>query len=375
MTVSTQLFPEIVDGSTLNARVTSGVFLPIGVEGQSDSAGSVAINVTKLVTRNSEADDFFGPVSSLSTLVKYLLDRGAGPVYAIASKKGSFPSLADRQVSWQALEANTKVRIRLTDTSVQANLVALAVSCDNANLLNNKQFAIAGMPAATSKAALITAAAAVASKRLCLVGPAIYNQLGTLLSGVYTAASIAALVALNSDAADDLDTLTIPLASGMELDASGNDVFRRLVVSGVVVNDFEDLLQAGVSPIMPGINGGVAISHLRTTYTTDTTFDALMTRVIMDQLFVLVRDKALKFNALRKGNTKTNRDQLASSVDALLNTLGDLVQPVEQPDGTDGYGVRVDASVDNRQQIISYQAEIVRGTSTVLVAPSFTIAV
>lgn len=375
MSPSTQLFPEVIDGSTLGARPSSDIYLPIGVEGQSDNAGTVAINVLKFVSRPSEADDWFGPVSSLGMLVKFILGQGAGPVWAIASKKGSTPSLVERQVAWQTLEGRREIRIRLTDNAVQANHVALGTSCDNANLLNNKQFAICGMAAATTKAALLTAAAAMASKRSVLVGPGVYDELGVLNSGVYYAAAVAAAVAQNSDPADDLDTFTLPKLTGMEKDALGNDLFRQIVVAGVVQNDFEDLLQGGVSPAMRGIDGGVAISHLRMTYTTDSTFDALMTRIIMDQQFVLVRDSAIRFNSLRKGNTPDTRQQLASRIDALLKKLVDWIQPVELGDGTTGYGVRVDASADERQQIISYQGAIVRGTQTILVAPNFTIAV
>lgn len=371
----TQLFPEVIDGSTLGASPSSPIFLPIGIEGQSDSAGSIAANVVKLVSRISEAQDYFGPASSLTALISHVLNRGAGPVYAIASKKGSAPSLVERQASWQTLEASREIRIRLTDTGVQANLVALGASCDNANLINNKQFAFGGMPAATTKASLITAAGAISNKRVVLVGPAVYDDGGVLVTGVYAAASAAAAVAINDDPADDLDTFTLPKLSGLEKDANGNDIFRQIVVGGVVQNDFEDLLQGGVSPLMRGLDGGVAISHLRTTYTVDGTFDALMTRIIMDQQFVLVRDTAMRFNSLRKGNTPDTRGQLASRIDALLKRISDWIQPVELGDGTTGYGVVVESADAGRRQVISYQGAIVRGTQTILVAPNFTISV
>jgi hypothetical protein len=273
------------------------------------------------------------------------------------------------------LEARRDVRIRLTDDTAQATHVALATSCDNANLLNNKQFAIVGMPAGTTKAGLITAAAAIASKRVCLVGPAVYDENGVLQSGAFLAASIAALVAQNNDPSDDLDTLTIPKLTGMEHDSFGNNLFRQIVVAGVVQNDFEDLLQAGVSPVMPPVDGsgGVAISHLRMTYHADSTFDALMTRIIMDQLFVLIREYAMKFNQLRKGNTDVTRSQLASGVDALLTANKPIVQQEVLGDGSLGYGVNVQVDSTGRQQIISYGGEVVRGTQTILVNGALTI--
>jgi len=377
--VSTQLFPEVIDGSTLNERGTQAIYLPIGVEGQKDAGGTSAINVLQKITRPADADTLFGPASSLAAIVKFLLDQGAAPVYAIASKSGSAPTLVERQATWQTLEADRRIRIRLCDSTVDADLAGLAVSCKNANLLNNKQVAFVGKPAATTKATLIATSTAVnadvdGGKRTVVVAPAVYDANGVLRSGIYAAAAVAARVALNNDPADDLDTATLPNLTGMEKDASGNDLFRILVVAGVVVNDFEDLLIGGVSPLMPGLTGGVAISHLRMSYKTDSSFDALMTRLIMDQSFVLVREYAYKFNQLRKGNTEASREQLRSGIDALLGTLGDWIKKVDLGDGTSGYDVQVSASLDERQQIISYRGEIVRGVQTIVVAPSFTIA-
>jgi hypothetical protein len=183
------------------------------------------------------------------------------------------------------------------------------------------------------------------------------------------------MVAQNADPADDLDTATIPKMTSMEKTAAGYDLLRRIVVSGTAQNDFEDLLQGGVSPIMPGLNGGVAISHLRMTYKTDSSFDALMTRIIVDQIFTLVRDYCEDFNQLRRGNTPTTRAQLASAVDALLKEHSDWIQPVLLPDGTTtGYGVTVTASADQRQQIVNYQGMIVRGVQTILISGNLTIA-
>lgn len=372
----TQLFPEVIDGSTLGQRVTNPVYLPIGIEGQADADGDAVANTVYTISSASEAQTHFGVASKLTLLCKYLIDRGATVVIAVPSAKGTAPTLVQRQAAWQTLEARRDVRIRLTGDTAQATLVALATSCDNANLLNNKQFAIVGMPAGTTKAALITAATAIGSRRVCLVGPAVYDENGVIQDGSFLAASIAALVAQNNDPSDDLDTLEIPKLTGMEKDSLGNNLFRSLVVGGVVVNDFEDLLQGGVSPVMPPVDGqgGVAISHLRMTYKADSTFDALMTRIIMDQLFVLIRDNAMQFNSLRKGNTEITRGQLQSRIDALLKANSDIVLPITLGDGTKGYGVNVQSDSTGRQQIISYGGQVVRGTQTILVNGNLVIA-
>jgi hypothetical protein len=374
---STQLFPEIIDGSTLGTKASSPVFLPIGIEGVMADDGEATVGELLLISRASDAVTQFGAASTLTALINYVLDRGAGPVWAIASSDDvATVTTILRQAAWQTMEAKREIRIRLTDASVVADLVALGSSCNNANMLNNKQFCIVGLPAATSKAnqiadAVLIAAADDEGKRSVLVAPGVYDENGTLISGSFAAASVAAMVAQNSDASDDLDTVTLPKLTAIEQTSLGLPVYRSIVVAGVVVNDFEDLLQAGVSPLMPGVDGGVAISHLRMTNLT-AAWDSLMTRVIMDQLFVLVRDSAIRFNSLRKGNTPTRRDQLASRIDALLKANDDIVQPVELGDGSTGYGVTVTG--ESRQNVISYQGEIVRGASTILVDANLSIA-
>jgi hypothetical protein len=370
-----QLFPEVLDGSTLGAKFSQAVYLPIGIEGQADNAGSGSIGVVYTVARASEADTLFGPVSKLGVLVKFLLERGVSPIVATISQRGSTPLLAERQAAWALLESRRDVRIRLTGSTVQADLAALADSCENASLINNKQFCIVGMPTTTSKAALITAATAVNSTRGILVGPGIIDENGTLRDGSFAAAAVAAEVAKNADPADDLDTMELPGILGIEHDANGNDLFRIKVVSGAASNDFQDLLVAGVSPLQPGRNGGAAISHLRTTFTADGTYDALMTRIIVDQIFVLVREYAYDFNYLRKGNTPTNRALLRAGVEALLGNHSDWIQPKVQSDNTLGYKVTVEASADERQMIVRYEGKVVRGVQTILVDGNLSIAV
>jgi hypothetical protein len=376
---STQLFPEVIDASTLGAKFASPLYLPIGVEGWIDAAtgGDAVVGQIYTITTPAEAEARFGTGTlKLPTLVKFLLGRGVAPIYATASKRSvTVPSLAERQAAWQNLESDSRVRIRMTDSETQADLVALADSAEYAELINNKQFAIMGMISATSKTSLITAAGAIGSKRGVLVGPGVYDNAGVLISGLYAAAAVAAEVAKNPDPSDDLDTLTLPNLTGIEKDAQGMPIFRRKVVAGVAANDFEDLLQGGVSPLMTGRNGGVDISHLRTTWVTDGTFDSLMTRIIADQVFVDVRNYLYSQNFLRSPNTPTTRERIRSGVDALLLDRREWISPKVQPDGKQGYNVQVTSSADERQVTVAYEGKVVRGISTIQVAASLEISV
>lgn len=378
---STLYDPRVIDASTLTPKASAGIFLPIGIEGQAGAAGSATVATLYAINRLDQAASTFDATSPLYRLIKAILDRGAGPVIASASIKGaSLPTLVQRQAVWAKFESDVNTRIRLTDSIVQAELAALAVSCANANLLFNKQVAIVGMPTGTAKAALITAATTIAAggvdaaTRTCLVGPGVYDFTGTARDGSFGAAAIAAEVAKNDDLGMDLDLWNVPLLTGVELGADGRPVFNRSVVAGVAVDDYEDLLVGGVSPLQPSrIAGGAMTTHLRTVYVTDTSYDNLYTRLIVDQIFIDVRNYILDNNFLRAGNTVQTRARIASGVAALLAERSSWISTVLQGDGTQGYNVTVTASTDNRQVTVGYEGTVVRGINTIKVAANLTI--
>jgi len=377
---STLLDPRVIDASTLTPRQTSAVYLPIGIEGQMDNTGTAIVATPYAVSRVDQAVSLFGAsTNKLVNLITQILNAGAGPVVAYASAKGATPTIVQRQAVWQSMESDVNIRLRLTDSEVQSDIVSLADSANNANLVYNKQVAIAGMPSGTSKAALIAAAGGVApgsQSRIVIVGPGVLDANGNLFGGSYAAACVAAQVAMNSDPTNDLDLWPIPALTGIELDTNGLPIFRRKVVTGVAVDEYEDLLQGGVSPLQPSrVPGGVMTTHLRTAFTTNSTFDNLYTRIIVDQIFLDVRDYILNSNFLRMANTAKTQNQMQSGVQALLAERSGWISPILQPDGTLGYGVSVTPSANQRQVTIGYQGTVVRGISTVQVAANLTIPV
>ena len=369
-----QLFPEVIDASTLIAKPTSPIYLPIGIEGQMDAAGTATVGQFYQIATLSDAITAFGPASSLTTLLNEILKRGSSPVIAVASKKGSTPLIADRTPVWDNMSSDPTIRIRLTDTTTQSDLVTLATSCTNAELAQHKQFAICGMAAGTTKAVLTAAATAIGSKRAVLVAPGVYNEFGVLMSGAFAAAAVASIVSQNSDPSIDLDQTVIPYLTGLEIDSLGYSIFREKIVSAALVNDFEDCLQGGVSPLMPStVPGGVMTTHLRMTYLTDSSYDALSTRIIVDQVFCDVRDYVIAMGYLRRPNDDATRDAIASGVDALLMERQDWISPVVEADGSLGYNVAVTASPDNRQVVVYYSGQVIRGIQTIKVSASLVI--
>jgi hypothetical protein len=373
---STQLYPEVVDASTLIAKPSAPIFLPIGVEGEAANDGSASVGIIYTISTVSQARTTFGVEAKITKVLEVVIAHGAFPVLAIASKKGTPPTLPERQTQWDALASDANVRIRLTDSVVQADLAALADSCEQAELVQNKQVGFGGLATASDKTTHITAAGAITSNRFCLVGPGVYDQDGTLRDGSYAAAVVASEVAKNSDLANDLDLWPLPLLAGIEKSANGLPVFRKKVASGVAVNDFEELLQGGVSPLQPSRVGGSAeTTHLRTTYTTNTAYDALSTRLISDQVFVDIRNHILDQGYLRRGNTEAVRSLLVGVVTSLLFERQAWVAPITQADGNPGYNVQAVASADNRQVTVSYEGRIVRGIQTIQIASNLSIPV
>jgi hypothetical protein len=362
------IYPEVRDISSLAGVFQLDQFLGIGIEGQKDTVGTGVVGTPYLIADPATADTLFGPASSLGKLVKFVLAKGVNFVYAVASASNVAPTLVQRQTAWTVLEENVIIRIRLTDSVAQADLVALADSAEWAEAIQNKQFMVGGLAAPTTSAALTTAAAAIASKRGLLVGPGIYDENGTLLSGAYAAAWVATAIAKNPDIADDLDTCPLFGSTGIEKDTTGQmPLFRLRAGAGTPVNDFNTLLAGGVSPLRQGLGGQAEIVHLRTTWTTDTTYDALETLLIKDQVFVDIRTLLTgPNNFLRKGNTNENRSLAAKLVDEYLKAHNDWVQPKFLAGSTDpSYGVTVVASPDKRTMTITYQGEIVRNTQKI----------
>lgn len=379
--MSTLLDPRVIDASTLLPRATSPIYLPVAVEGMADTAGTAVVATPYAIARNDQANTLFGPASTLTRIIAALLDRGAGPVIAAASAKTTTPTLVQRQAVWATMESDPTIRIRLTDSEVQADLAGLAVSVKNADLLFNKQIAIVGLPSGTTKANLLAGATAIAADpvgatRTALVGPGVFDANGVLRGGSFAAAAAASEIAKNADPSNDLDLWNIPLLTGIELDSAGLPVFRRKVVAGAAVDDYEDLLQGGVSPLQPSrVPGGVQSTHFRTVFITNTTFDNLYTRIIIDQVFLDVRDYVLDNNFLRMGNTEATRSRIKSGVAAVLTERNAWIAPVVQPNGSLGYNVSVTPSTDNRQITIGYQGTVIRGINTVQVAANLTIPV
>lgn len=373
------LNPQVIDASTLIPRPASSIYLPIGIEGRVDATGTAIVGTPYSVDRNDQAVTLFGASSKMALLIQAILNRGAGPVIACGSAANATPTLVQRQAVWALFEADENIRLRLTDSEVQGDIAALAASAKDANAIYNKQTAVVGMPSGTDKAGLIAGAAAIDvgdASRAVITGPGVYDDAGVLRGGSYAAACLAAEIAKNADPSNDLDLWPIPLLTGIELGVNGLPVFQRRVVGGVATDDFEDLLQGGVSPLQQARGGsGVQTTHIRTAYIVDGTYDNFYTRVIDDQIFLDVKNYILDANFLRLGNSEQTRNRIKSGVEALLQERAGWIRPISQQDGTTGYGVIVSSSPDERQVTIGYQGTIIRGISTIQVAANLTIPV
>jgi hypothetical protein len=363
------LFPEVRDVSTVTGVFNQPTFMVIAIEGRGAAPGTAVVGTVYTCKTPQDADTRFGSTSSLAALVKFALGRGAEFVLATASSMSTAPTLVQRQTAWTALEENPTVRVRLTDSTAQADHVALADSCEWAEGIQNKQWAACGLALPSSSAGLTAAAGAIASKRAILVGPGIYDANGVLLDGSFAAAAWAVERAKNLDLSDDMDLVDIPGMTGIEKGTNGLPLFRLRAGAGVPVNDFETLLAGGVSPLMQSLGGSAAMTHARTTWTTDTTFDSLNTLLVKDQLFLDIRAIVQAQGVLKRPNIPFWQGLVASHVEDYLNGKSQgpdaWISAKLLPNGKIGFGVNIVPSSDGKTMTINYQAVINRGTQKV----------
>lgn len=369
-------YPQIVDVGTLTGVFLANTYLPIGVEGQMGNDGDATLNKPEFISSAEEAVTAFGAASgsSLTRLVQLILSRGVAGVTAVASDPTH--ELTSRESAWEALEDDETIRIRLSDGLTQADMVALAISCENAALINNKQFAVMASATPSSKSTMTTVAQAINSQRGVLVGPGVYDLNGTLRGGADIAAYVACEIAKNPDITDSLNGYEIPATVGIELDSTTSlPLFRLRANGGSPINDFQDLLDDGGSPLQTSPRGLAAFTHLRTTFTDDDTFDALQTLLIKDGVFIGVRDELRDNNFLRKPNTQNNRDLAAAIVSAWLTAHDTWVEPTDLPNGTKGYGVTTTDGDDGKSFTINYFGQVVRGANVIKLNETLTIPV
>jgi hypothetical protein len=79
-------------------------------------------------------------------------------------------------------------------------------------------------------------------------------------------------------------------------------------------------------------------------YLTNTSYDNLYTRIIVDQVFIDVKNYSYSNNFFRSPNTDTTRLRIKSGVEAVLTERQAWIAPVQQPDNTLGYNVSVTKS-------------------------------
>jgi hypothetical protein len=369
-------FPQIVDKSTLTGVFQTDSFFGIGVEGEMGDDGEATVGMPVVVSSVEEAVTQFGEDSSLTNLVQFILGRGLNYVKAVASASGSTPNLGQRQDAWAPLEEDPTIRIRLTDDDESATHVALAESCENADLIQHKQFCVVGLAGPAVKATTVTVAGAINSKRAVLFDPGVFDNNGVLQEGAYAAAYGACELAKNPDISDSLNLAPVPATTGIEKDTTtGLPVYRLRTNGGDPIDDFQDLLDAGASPYMQGPDGRASFTHIRTTFTDDDTFDALVTLLAADGLFLGIRDLLLNAKFLRSGNTATNRSLASQMVNSYLKGQSNIVSPIELPDNTTGFGVSVTPSEDLKAFTVAYFGQIVRGTNVININGTLTIPV
>ncbi len=232
----------------------------------------------------------------MSAMLRLLFWGGASTVVAVAVEGEDYTAAFD------ALQAAEDVRVVVCDSGELAVQQALRASVEAASAARRERIAVVGMSSA-STAELTARAKALNSERMVLVGPDGLDSSGKPLPGMFTAAAVAAAVAVNRDPAAPLN--------GTEL--------RGLCGVGELYGDNEiDLLvQGGVTPL-EAVGGVVSPVRGITTRTStggapDITWRELTTILIVDDVIPSIR-QSLRSKFSKTKNTAQTRGAVRAQV-------------------------------------------------------------
>lgn len=198
------------------------------------------------ITGTTDAVAKFGPESMASKIVRIMITNGAdfikGIVVPPSGAETPYATISDAySAAFSATLIDNTIRFVIVDTLDDTVLTALKTHLDAAESEDLQRYSITGVADSAQNTALVAAATAINNKRVFVVGPNPVDSVGTQVSGIITAAAVAASV--NNDITKDP---ALPM-NGVTL-AGFYGMTRTLLKADKTV-----LVNGGVVPI---INGG-----------------------------------------------------------------------------------------------------------------------
>ena len=291
--------PGVYSSYDASAVITAGrAIKTIGVAAKS-ARGTVGEAVT--LTGYSAGVAAFGEDTTpgMATILKLLFANGASTVVAV--KVAENGAQADYEAAFEVL-GKQDVQIVACDSADIAVQQALRAAVEEASAVRKERIAVVGGDDDTVEE-LVARAAELNSERMVLVGPDALDSSGNVLSGVFSAAAVAGVIAASKDPAVPLNGAEVKGLGGLNTDYSDNDI--------------DLLVRGGVTPL-ESVAGVISPVRGITTRTTtggaaDTTWRELTTILIVDDMIPTIR-ASLRSKFSRTKNTVRSRGAIRSQV-------------------------------------------------------------
>ena len=288
--------PGVYSSYDASAAVRGGrAARTVGVAAKSTSGmANAAVRLTSYEMGLSAFGEDAEGTPGMSAILKLLFLGGASTVVAVKVDEDDYAA------AFRVLQTVENLQVIVCDSGELTVQQALRVSLESASAARRERIAVVGMSDA-STADLTERAKALNSERMVLVGPDGLDGTGKPVSGVFTAAAVAAAVAMTRDPAIPLNGTPLNGLTGVSVDYTDSEI--------------DVLVRGGVTPL-EAVGGVVSPVRGITTRTTtggadDTTWRELTTILIADDVIPAIR-QSLRSRFSQTKNTVQTRGAIRS---------------------------------------------------------------
>lgn len=288
--------PGVYSSYDASAAVRGGrAARTVGVAAKSTSGtANAAVRLTSYEMGLSAFGEDTAGMSGMSTILKLLFLGGASTVVAVKVDDDDYAS------AFGVLQSVENVQIIVCDSGELTVQQALRTSLESASAARRERIAVVGMSNATTTD-LTDRAKALNSERMVLVGPDGLDGAGKPIAGIFTAAAVAAAIAVTRDPAIPLNGTPLNGLTGVSADYNDSEI--------------DVLVRGGVTPL-EAVGGVVSPVRGITTRTMtggadDTTWRELTTILIADDVIPTIR-QSLRSRFNQTKNTAQTRGAIRS---------------------------------------------------------------
>lgn len=288
--------PGVYSSYDASAAVRGGrAARTVGVAAKSTSGtANIAVRLTSYEMGLSAFGEDTAGMPGMSTILKLLFLGGASTVVAVKVDDDDYTS------AFGVLQSVENVQVIVCDSGELTVQQALRTSLESASAARRERIAVVGMSNATTTD-LTDRAKALNSERMVLVGPDGLDGAGKPIAGIFTAAAVAAAIAVTRDPAIPLNGTPLNGLTGVSADYNDSEI--------------DVLVRGGVTPL-EAVGGVVSPVRGITTRTMtggadDTTWRELTTILIADDVIPTIR-QSLRSRFNQTKNTAQTRGAIRS---------------------------------------------------------------